>query len=94
MSAALGQQVIVDNRPGAGGNIGADIVAKSPPDGYTILMGALSTHAVNPSLYAKMPYDAVADFAPITLVAVTPNVLPFRWEDAAKRYPKTMPAKP
>jgi tripartite-type tricarboxylate transporter receptor subunit TctC len=70
-----GQSVVVDNRPGAGGNIGADIVAKSAPDGYTILMGALSTHAVNPSLYAKMPYDAVADFAPITLVAVTPNVL-------------------
>ena len=70
-----GQSVVVDNRPGAGGNIGADIVAKSPPDGYTILMGALSTHAVNPSLYSKMPYDAVKDFAPISLVAITPNVL-------------------
>jgi tripartite-type tricarboxylate transporter receptor subunit TctC len=70
-----GQSVVVDNRPGAGGNIGADLVAKSPPDGYTILMGALSTHAVNPSLYAKMPYDAVKDFAPISLVAITPNVL-------------------
>ena len=65
----------MDNRPGAGGNIGADIVAKSPPDGYTIVMGALSTHAVNPSLYGKMPYDAVKDFAPISLVAITPNVL-------------------
>jgi len=75
LSEAWGQAVVVDDRPEAGGNIGADIVAKSPPDGYTILMGALSTHAVNPSLYAKMPYDAVADFAPITLVAVTPNVL-------------------
>jgi len=75
LSQAWGQSVVVDNRPGAGGNIGADLVAKSPPDGYTILMGALSTHAVNPSLYAKMPYDAVKDFAPITLVAVTPNVL-------------------
>ncbi len=75
LTDAWGQSVVVDNRPGAGGNIGADIVAKSAPDGYTILMGALSTHAVNPSLYAKMPYDAVADFAPITLVAVTPNVL-------------------
>jgi tripartite-type tricarboxylate transporter receptor subunit TctC len=70
-----GQSVVVDNRPGAGGNIGADIVAKSPPDGYTIVMGALSTHAVNPSLYGKMPYDAVKDFAPISLVAITPNVL-------------------
>jgi tripartite-type tricarboxylate transporter receptor subunit TctC len=75
LSEAWGQSVLVDNRPGAGGNIGADLVAKSPPDGYTVLMGALSTHAVNPSLYAKMPYDAVKDFAPITLVAITPNVL-------------------
>ena len=75
LTDAWGQSVVVDNRPGAGGNIGADIVAKSAPDGYTVLMGALSTHAVNPSLYAKMPYDAVSDFAPITLVAVTPNVL-------------------
>jgi tripartite-type tricarboxylate transporter receptor subunit TctC len=75
LSEAWGTSVVVENRPGAGGNIGADLVAKSPPDGYTILLGALSTHAVNPSLYAKMPYDAVKDFAPITLIAVTPNVL-------------------
>ena len=70
-----GQTVVVENRPGAGGNVGADAVAKSPADGYTVVMGALSTHAVNPSLYAKMPYDAVKDFAPISLVAITPNVL-------------------
>ena len=70
-----GQAVVVENKPGAGGNIGADFVAKSAPDGYTVVMGALSTHAVNPSLYAKLPYDAQNDFAPITLVAVTPNVL-------------------
>jgi len=70
-----GQSVIVENKPGAGGNIGADFVAKSAPDGYTVVMGALSTHAVNPSLYSKMPYDAQKDFAPITLVAITPNVL-------------------
>src|SRR3954469_14800907 len=70
-----GQSVVVENKPGAGGNIGADYVAKSPPDGYTILLGALSTHAVNPSLYKSMPYDAAKDFAPITLIAVTPNVL-------------------
>ena len=70
-----GQAVVVENKPGAGGNIGADFVAKSTPDGYTILLGALSTHAVNPNLYAKMPYDAVRDFAPITLIATTPNVL-------------------
>ena len=75
LTEAWGQPVVVENKPGAGGNIGADLVAKSPADGYTILLGALSTHAVNPSLYAKMPYDAVKDFAPITLIAVTPNVL-------------------
>ena len=75
LSEQLGQQVIVDNRPGAGGNIGMDAVAKSPADGYTLGMGALSTHAVNPALFAKMPFDAVKDFAPISLVVVTPNVL-------------------
>ena len=75
LSEAWGQPVVIDNRPGAGGNIGADVVAKSVPDGYTILEGALSTHAVNVSLYTKMPYDPIRDFAPITLVAVTPNVL-------------------
>jgi len=75
LSEAWGQQVLVENKPGAGGNVGADAVAKSPADGYTVVMGALSTHAVNPSLYAKMPYDAARDFAPISLVAITPNVL-------------------
>ena len=70
-----GQNVVVENKPGAGGNIGADFVAKATPDGYTVVMGALSTQAVNPSLYSKMPYDAQKDFAPITRVAITPNVL-------------------
>jgi len=71
----LDAAVIVENKAGAAGVIGADFVAKSPPDGYTILLGALSTHAVNPSLYKSMPYDAAKDFAPITLIAITPNVL-------------------
>ena len=75
LQEAWGQPVVIENRPGAGGNIGADAVAKSAPDGYTLVMGALSTHAVNPHLFAKMPYDALKDFAPVTLVAVTPNVL-------------------
>ena len=75
LTEAWKQPVIIDNRPGAGGNIGADNVAKSAPDGYTLLMGAVSTHAINPNLYSKMPYDALRDFAPITLVTTVPNVL-------------------
>jgi len=69
------QPVVVDNKPGAGGNIGADVVAKSPADGYTILMGAVATHAINPTLYKSIPYDPIRDFAPVTQVASTPNVL-------------------
>jgi tripartite-type tricarboxylate transporter receptor subunit TctC len=72
---SLGQPVIVENRPGAGGNLGVDYVAKQPADGYTIVMGAVATHAINPTLFAKMPYDPVKDFAPVTLVADVPNVL-------------------
>jgi tripartite-type tricarboxylate transporter receptor subunit TctC len=75
LNHAWKQPVVIDNRPGAGGNIGADFVAKSAPDGYTILMGAVSTHAINVSLYRRLPYDPVADFAPVTLVAIVPNVL-------------------
>jgi tripartite-type tricarboxylate transporter receptor subunit TctC len=75
LTESLGQAVIVDNRPGAGGNIGAELVAKSPPDGYTLLMGTVGTHAINPSLYPKMPYDHVRDFVPVILVAGVPNVL-------------------
>ena len=75
VSESTRQPVIVDNKPGAGGNIGADAVAKSPPDGYTVLMGAVATHAINPTLYSSIPYDAVKDFIPVTQVASTPNVL-------------------
>ena len=70
----LGQNFFVDYRPGAGGNIGSDIVAKSPGDGYTLLIGTIGTHAINVSAYAKMPYDAVKDFTPIVSLATMSNV--------------------
>ena len=65
IGAEIGQQIIVDNRPGAGGLLGSELAAKSPPDGYTLLLANISTHGVNPGLYAKLPYDPVKDFAPI-----------------------------
>lgn len=70
-----GWNVVVDNKPGAGGNIGADIVAKAAPDGYTLLMGTVGTHSINQSLYGKLPFDPIKDFTPITEVAAVPNVL-------------------
>lgn len=70
-----GQQVIVENRAGAGGNIGTEAAAKAPPDGYTMVLGTVGTHAINQSLYANLGYDAVRDFAAITMVANTPNIL-------------------
>ena len=73
--AQLGQPVVVDNKPGAGGNIGAEIVAKSPPDGYTLVMGTVGTHSINGALYSKMPYDMVRDFVPVAHVASAPNLL-------------------
>lgn len=75
MSAALGQQVIVQNVGGAGGSLGAQQVAKADPDGYTILMGTVATHALNPLILKQKPYDPVADFAPVSLLVLVPNVL-------------------
>ncbi|HXX85881.1 MAG TPA: tripartite tricarboxylate transporter substrate binding protein [Casimicrobiaceae bacterium] len=75
LTETMGQSVVVDNRPGAAGNIGSDVVAKAPADGYTLLMCTVSTHAINPNLYAKIPFDHIRDFAPVILVAAVPNVL-------------------
>jgi tripartite-type tricarboxylate transporter receptor subunit TctC len=75
LSQQLGQPVTVDNRPGAGGNIGAEIVAKSAPDGYTLLMATSNILAINPALYSKVPFDSIKDFAPISLVVSLNNVL-------------------
>jgi tripartite-type tricarboxylate transporter receptor subunit TctC len=75
LQKALGQPVVVDNKPGAGGNIGADSVAKSAADGYTLAMGAIATHAINPTLFKNFPYDPVRDFRHVALVVQVPNVL-------------------
>ena len=83
VQAALGP-VVVDNRAGAGGNLGADLVAKAAPDGLTIGLGAVATHAINPWLYRKMPYDPLRDFSPITGLAQMPNVLVMNAERAAQ----------
>lgn len=103
LSKALGQPFIVENRAGAGGNIGADLVAKSAPDGYTILMGTVGTHGINKSLYRRLAYDPQKDFAPITLVAGVPNVMVMNTETAKTlginsvpdfiRYAKAHPGK-
>jgi len=75
LDEALGQQVIIDNRPGAGGNLGVDYVAKSAPDGYTLIFGHVGTFGFGPSLYDKLPYDPIRDFAPVALFAMVPNML-------------------
>ncbi len=83
--------VIIENRPGAGGNIGADMVAKAAPDGLTIGISALATHAINPWLYARMPYNAATDFAPITQMVRVPNVLVMNAETATRLGINTLP---
>lgn len=75
LSVVLGQPVIIENKPGAGGGVGAEATAKAAPDGYTIMGGTISTHAINASLYSNLPYDPVKDFVPITLIARVPNML-------------------
>ncbi|MFN0163183.1 MAG: Bug family tripartite tricarboxylate transporter substrate binding protein [Burkholderiales bacterium] len=75
LAESMNQQFVVENRPGAGGSIGADAVAKSAPDGYTLFIGNGSSHGVTPGLYAKLPYDSVADFAPVALISTAANVL-------------------
>ena len=102
LTTELGQSVIVDNRAGAGGNIGASMAAKSPADGYTLFMGTVGTHAINAinaSLYKKMPFDPIKDFAPLTRVANVPNLLvanpaqPFKTVPELIAYAKANPGK-
>ncbi len=75
LGTALGTTIVIENKPGAGGNIGSEIASRAAPDGYTILGGTISSHAINASLYPKLPYDPVKSFAPITLIGSNPNVL-------------------
>ncbi|AVS71721.1 LacI family transcriptional regulator [Paracidovorax avenae] len=99
MGAELGQSVVVDNRAGAGGNIGGQVAARAPADGYTLFMGTVGTHAINAALYRKMPFDPVKDFAPLTRVANVPNLLvanpaqPFKTVQKLIAYAKANPGK-
>jgi tripartite-type tricarboxylate transporter receptor subunit TctC len=99
MSAELGQSVVVDNRAGAGGNIGGQVAARAPADGYTLFMGTVGTHAINAALYKKMPFDPIKDFAPLTRVANVPNLLvanpaqPFKTVPELIAYAKANPGK-
>ncbi|MDA8444928.1 tripartite tricarboxylate transporter substrate binding protein [Paracidovorax valerianellae] len=99
LSAELGQSVVVDNRAGAGGNIGGQMAARAPADGYTLFMGTVGTHAINAALYKKMPFDPVKDFAPLTRVANVPNLLvanpnqPYKSVQELIAYAKANPGK-
>ncbi|MDZ7866809.1 tripartite tricarboxylate transporter substrate binding protein [Acidovorax sp.] len=99
LTSELGQPVVVDNRAGAGGNIGGALAAKAPADGYTLFMGTVGTHAINASLYKKMPFDPVKDFAPLTRVANVPNLLvanpaqPYKSVKELIAYAKANPGK-
>ncbi len=99
MGAELGQSVVVDNRAGAGGNIGGQVAARAPADGYTLFMGTVGTHAINAALYKKMPFDPIKDFAPLTRVANVPNLLvanpaqPFKTVQELIAYAKANPGK-
>lgn len=85
LTKAFGQSFYVENKAGAGGNLGAEVVAKSPGDGYTLLMGTVGTHGINRALYDKLPYDPIKDFVPITLVAGVPNVMVVNADKAKER---------
>ncbi|KOC20521.1 LacI family transcriptional regulator [Comamonas testosteroni] len=99
LSTELGQSIIIDNRPGAGGNIGGQAAARAAGDGYTLFMGTVGTHAINEALYKKMPFDPVKDFAPLTRVANVPNLLvahpsqPFKTVKEMMAYAKANPGK-
>jgi tripartite-type tricarboxylate transporter receptor subunit TctC len=99
LTAELGQSVVVDNRAGAGGNIGGQLAARAPADGYTLFMGTVGTHAINEALYKKMPFDPVKDFAPLTRVANVPNLLvahpaqPFKTVKEMIAYAQANPGK-
>ncbi|TFI46674.1 tripartite tricarboxylate transporter substrate binding protein [Diaphorobacter sp. DS2] len=99
LTTELGQSVVVDNKPGAGGNIGGSLAAKAAADGYTLFMGTVGTHAINQSLYKKLPFDPVKDFAPLSRVATVPNLLvahpsqPFKTVKEMIAYAKANPGK-
>ncbi len=88
LSVALGQQVVVENRPGAGGVVGSEVVAKAAPDGYTLIMGNAGSHGINAAVYARLPYDIQRDFAPVSQIAVAPNIVVVNPEIPAKTIPE------